>query len=317
MGSRGVLRFLRREEEEHGFLPSSQSWAEDSPEPLSSPLRPRMAGGRSGDGQQQQQQQGSSRGGDLQQVQGGRLDFAPNSARDLEVNTSARAQADKSTLKVYLPNGGFNVVKFGDATDIKGIIQLLTGRLGGGQRAFSHLYAMRMVNNLTGEIRSLHQDTTMYQVHEQYAGQEEEWRHELRVRYIPTDLQQLFEKDKVTFYYYYDQVRNDYLKKNFESLDLDTAIQLCCIEIRRFFRDMPQIALDKKSNFEYLEKEVGLHKFLPKSVINTNKPKPLRKLIQQHFRKYAVLGDLEMLSVLLDFLLATTRMSVNRNSVNS
>ena len=28
----------------------------------------------------------------------------------------------------------------------------------------------------------------------------------LQVRYIPTDLQQLFEKDKVTFYYYYDQV---------------------------------------------------------------------------------------------------------------
>ena len=32
---------------------------------------------------------------------------------------------------------------------------------------------------------------------------------------------------------YLAQVRNDYLKKNFESLDLDTAIQLCCIEIRR------------------------------------------------------------------------------------
>ena len=85
------------------------------------------------------------------------------------------------------------------------------------------------------------------------------------------------------------------MKKNFESLDLDTAIQLCCIEIRRFefkdlrpslghpeclflqkfykkilmlisltfatfrfFRDMPQIALDKKSNFEYLEKEVKI-----------------------------------------------------------
>ena len=28
-------------------------------------------------------------------------------------------------------------------------------------------------------------------------------------------------------------------------------------------------------------------------MINTNKPKPLRKLIQQHFRKYAALGDLE------------------------
>ena len=96
------------------------------------------------------------------------------------------------------------------------------------------------------------------------------------------------------------QVRNDYLKKNYESLDLDTAIQLCCIEIRRFFKDMPQIALDKKSNFEYLEKEVsvsssspcylprlpqvGLHKFLPKNVINSNKPKMLRKMIQHNFR---------------------------------
>ena len=32
------------------------------------------------------------------------------------------------------------------------------------------------------------------------------------------------------------QVRNDYLSKNFDSLDLETAIQLCCIEIRRFFK---------------------------------------------------------------------------------
>ena len=49
----------------------------------------------------QQGQGGGRGGGDLQQGQGGRLDFAPASTRDLEVNTSAsRAQADKSTLKV-------------------------------------------------------------------------------------------------------------------------------------------------------------------------------------------------------------------------
>jgi len=269
-----------------------------------------MAAGVGRGGDQGQQGQQGLQGQPGQQQVGGRDFHQP--ARDLEVNTTAKAQADKSTLKVYLPNGGFNVVKFGDATDIKGIIQLLTGRLGGGQRAFAHLYAMRMVNTLTGEIRCLHQDTTMYQVHEQFAGQEDEWRHELRVRYIPTDLQQLFENDKVTFYYYYDQVRNDYLKKNFESLDLDTAIQLCCIEIRRFFRDMPQIALDKKSNFEYLEKEVGLHKFLPKSVINTNKPKPLRKLIQQHFRKYAVLGDLECMFKFFEILKSVYRFDQER-----
>ena len=33
-----------------------------------------------------------------------------------------RSQEAKSTLKVFLPNGGFNMVKFGDATDVKVII---------------------------------------------------------------------------------------------------------------------------------------------------------------------------------------------------
>ena len=56
------------------------------------------------------------------------------------------------------------------------------------------------------------------------------------------------------------QVRGDYLRRDFDpaTLDLDAAVQLCCLELRRFFRDMPQVALDKKANIEYLEREVGL-----------------------------------------------------------
>lgn len=48
-----------------------------------------------------------------------------------------------------------------------------------------------------------------------------------------------------------------------------------------------QISLDKKSNIEYLEKEFGLHKFLPKSVLDAIKPKVLKKAIQQQFKKVA------------------------------
>ena len=44
-----------------------------------------------------------------------------------------------------------------------------------------------------------------------------------------------------------------------------------CFYYRRFFKDMPQVALDKKSNFEYLEREVGLKRFLPKNVIDSMK----------------------------------------------
>lgn len=73
---------------------------------------------------------------------------------------------DKSTLKVHLPNGTFNVVRFGDAADIKGIIHLLTNRLytTGECRYYQHLYAMRMVNINSGDVHWLHQDTTMFQV---------------------------------------------------------------------------------------------------------------------------------------------------------
>lgn len=125
-------------------------------------------------------------------------------------------------------------------------------------------------------------------------------------------MNELYTEDKVTFCYYYDQIRMDYLRENFDAVDLDLAVQLCCIEIRRFFKDMPQIALDKKSNFEYLEKDVGLQKFLPKIVLEQNKPKTLRKLIQQHFKKYAALGEVECMFKFFEVLKSIYRFDQER-----
>lgn len=34
-----------------------------------------------------------------------------------------------------------------------------------------------------------------------------EWRFQLRVRYYPEDMEDLFEKDRFSYYFYYDQVR--------------------------------------------------------------------------------------------------------------
>jgi hypothetical protein len=68
--------------------------------------------------------------------------------------------------KLYckLFSGGFNVVKFGDAIDVKGIISLVTTRLAAGTRHYRNLYAMRLHHPGSGESYWLHQDTTMYQV---------------------------------------------------------------------------------------------------------------------------------------------------------
>lgn len=53
------------------------------------------------------------------------------------------------------------------------------------------------------------------------------------------------------------------------------------------------MALDKKSNIEYLEREVGLHRFLPRSIVDSVKPKTLRKLIQSNFKKVSSLSEKE------------------------
>ena len=49
----------------------------------------------------------------------------------------------------------------------------------------------------------------MTQVRDRYEKRHphNEWQYELRVRYVPRDMKELLEKDRVTFYYFYDQVR--------------------------------------------------------------------------------------------------------------
>uniref|UniRef100_A0A673MTT5 non-specific protein-tyrosine kinase n=1 Tax=Sinocyclocheilus rhinocerous TaxID=307959 RepID=A0A673MTT5_9TELE len=69
------------------------------------------------------------------------------------------------------------------------------------------------------------------------------------------------------------------------------ALQLGCLEIRRFYKDMNAKGLEKKSNFDLLEKDVGLDLFFPKGLIDSMKPKQLRKLIQQTFQQYALLKE--------------------------
>ncbi|XP_076260317.1 protein tyrosine kinase 2 Fak isoform X10 [Rhynchophorus ferrugineus] len=205
---------------------------------------------------------------------------------------------DKSTVKVHLPNGGFNVIRYGDSIDIKGIISTVTERLSTGERDYKGLYAMRLTRPPSGDIYWLHQDITMQQVYEKYLKKHPnaEWRYDLRIRYIPTNLRKLYEKDKVTFHYYYDQVRSDYHSDLYKKVDQDVAVQLCCLEIRKYLKDMPPCSLDKKSTLEYVDREVGMQKFIPSSMLEKIKSKSLKKSIQAHFKKYGHLTEFECMN---------------------
>jgi len=60
--------------------------------------------------------------------------------------------------------------------------------------------------------------------------------------------------------------------------------------------------------------QVGFHKFLPRSVLKTAKPKALRKSIQHYFKKYASLSQESLLFQFFDLLRGIYRFDEERFS---
>lgn len=209
------------------------------------------------------------------------------------------------------------MVRYGDSTDIKGIISTVTGRLSSGVRD-KGLYAMRLTRPPSDDIYWLHQDLTMQQVHDKYLRKHPnaEWRYELRIRYLPTSLRKLFDKDNVTFHYYYDQVRSDYHSDLHKKVDQDVAVQLCCLEIRKYLKDTPPSGLEKKFSLEYIEREVGLQKFIPGTLLEKIKSKSLKKSIQAHFKKNVHMSEFDCMFQYMETLKHHTNFDQERFEVD-
>ncbi|XP_063307090.1 focal adhesion kinase 1 isoform X6 [Pelobates fuscus] len=180
-------------------------------------------------------------------------------------------------------------IRHGDATDVRGIIQKIVD---------SHKvkcvasYGLRLSHLRSEEIHWLHPDMGVSHIREKYeqAHPPDEWKYELRIRYLTKGFLNQFTEDKPTLNFFYQQVKNDYMSEIADHVDQDIALKLGCLEIRRSYGEMRGNALEKKSNYEVLEKDVGLKRFFPKSLLDSVKAKTLRKLIQQTFRQFANLN---------------------------
>ncbi|KAK7139548.1 hypothetical protein R3I93_016625 [Phoxinus phoxinus] len=181
-------------------------------------------------------------------------------------------------------------IRHGDATDVRGIIQKIVDI---HKVKLMCCFGLRLSHGPSGDVHWLHPDMGVSHVREKYEQNrpQDEWRYELRIRYLPKGFLNQFAEDKPTLNYFYQQVKNDYLLEMADQVEQDIALKLGCLEIRRFYREMRGNALDKKSNYELLEKDVGLRRFFPKSLLESVKAKTLRKQIQQTFKQFANLND--------------------------
>ncbi|NXD74170.1 FAK2 kinase, partial [Eolophus roseicapillus] len=205
-------------------------------------------------------------------------------------------------LKVCFYSNSFNMgknfklVKCPVTTEIREVIRsiLVSGRIGPDIK-LAECYGLRLKHVKSDEIHWLHPDLTVGEVQEKYEclHLEAEWRYDLQIRYLPEDFIERFKEDRTTLLYFYQQLRSEYMQNYASKVSEGMALQLGCLELRRFYKDMPQNALDKKSNFEFLEKEVGLDLFFPRQMQENLKPKQFRKMIQQTFQQYALLREEE------------------------
>ncbi|CAF0874579.1 unnamed protein product [Rotaria sp. Silwood1] len=217
---------------------------------------------------------------------------------------------DKSTfLKVYFPNGSFHGIRYTSSTTVAELIRIvLKGRLSSCELFYRLSFALRVTHvgkeqeianlritsssdktNVTDKW--LHPNMTMDKVQRLY-GPIEDLKFELRLRYFPESIDAL-SHDKPTFGYFYEQLRIDYMRLKSEHVPVNDAIELGSLEIRKLFKDLNPTALDKKVNVDYLEKELGLKRFFPQSVIDSHKPKLLRKSIKACLKKYEGLAEEE------------------------
>ncbi|XP_015039131.1 focal adhesion kinase 1 isoform X2 [Drosophila pseudoobscura] len=250
--------------------------------------------------------------------------------------TSNEPVCEDYVLHVHMPNKSFKAVRFNENETVCNVIKKTVEDLSRDVRVPSiQRYACRMLNMITKEELWLARTTPMrkvlthilspgcsnvdcpnndaakaelgegklqYQDHGRRVITNRVWRVEMRVRYVPNSIQDLFDEDKATCFYYFDQVKEDFIHANLTSVDTDLAVQLCCLGIRHFFKNITMKAPDKKQNIDYIEKEIGFKSFLPQSVINTTKPKNLKKMIQVGYKKVYNYNDIEYLTRFFDLL---------------
>jgi len=200
-------------------------------------------------------------------------------------NTSNQQQ-EFSLIKIVQPGGNVSTVKYNNSIQVKGIVSAVLDRIYPNGVKYKSSYGLRLRHIKTSLVYWLHENLTMLEVKDNYENLHpaNECKYELRIRYLPKNIYDLSQEDPQTFTSYHCQTYSDYLSTIAEKIDHETVIKLGCLEMRRYFKHMPGNVFDKKSNFELLEREFGLRKFIPVATVESFKNRDLRKIISKEFK---------------------------------
>lgn len=210
-----------------------------------------------------------------------------NTNSDHSSGSNLRLLANHSAVHIYWPVRNFTEISIGPSTTAFDVItHFVTSQLYAKvpttptssqpvcstPSRYVHSFAIRLICRSLNpnDHQWLHPTQNVQQFIDLNRGLlEKGWTLELRIRYLPPSLQQLFDDDFVIFKFLYEQVLEEFLMLDLPANCMlsyqDLIVELGCLELRRINPFLTPQGLEKSSNFEALEAEI--HKFLPASFI--------------------------------------------------
>ncbi|XP_071086775.1 uncharacterized protein [Haliotis cracherodii] len=185
-----------------------------------------------------------------------------------------------NVLKVFLENGQTKSFKYDNKTTVKDVMQSLQEKLNIQCIHHFNVVLQNMKNNTAGKMTLLQEHETLAEIAARPGARH--FRCLFRVAYVPRDAYDLVREDAIAFEYFYLQCCNDVIHERFvPELKYDTALRLAALHIQQHATSNNMTG---KISIKAIEKECGLDKFVPHSLIENMKGKDLRKMLNQYLK---------------------------------
>ncbi|VDM95249.1 unnamed protein product [Thelazia callipaeda] len=222
-------------------------------------------------------------------------------------------------ILVHLPNGTAKSVRFDFQTKVQKVICVVLSSVGIYRVSFKH-FALRLKQISIGSTCSknddcqwLHSSLTMRDVYDKFFSNQSnptQQRFELRIRFIPKDLQEMYQTQLDAFMFLHEQVLADYLTQISWKVPEETAMELAALQIRKELGSQNMCAVEKFINLDELEAGGTLSRLLPQAMLAKLKSKQLRKALVAAVKRHIPLTSVECIFRFLEIVKRITQFDI-------
>ncbi|KAL1491758.1 hypothetical protein ABEB36_012308 [Hypothenemus hampei] len=189
-----------------------------------------------------------------------------------------------NVLKVFLENGQTKSFKYDTWTTVQDVVNSLQAKLCIQASEYFSLVVEHIKSLKRNKLTLLDPNDSIARIASQPGAHK--LRCLFRVTFVPTSAAELAQRDLNALDYLYNQCCNDVIQERFSpELQYDTALRLAALHMYQhaLANNMPA----NKLTVKIVEKEFGLDRFIPASILDNLKRKEIRKVLGHFLKMYS------------------------------